>query len=331
MARPAILAVVLLATAAQDPIPRLKFPELRQAQRHRVKGHLAKIPDNLAALDGRWVSVGGYAFLRFDGQVVREILLTENMFSPRGVGALPSPFDSVKIRFAPAADAPKLAQGQFAIVSGRFLVRKEGRLEKEGEQLTALFHVVDAVEGETADPDRPPEPSASAAKGVDKIAFQLLEKSKSLSQGSDVRVPDDVRALDGRWVTVTGNVLIPWAEQRVTQFVLAKNPWDGCCLGIPPGPYDSVLVKLRDGSQLKDRYSTVQTLSGRFRVELERSEGYVTGLYQLIDAVEGAVPSPDEAGGSSGRWGLVGGVAAGALVLGLLAYVLCFRANGGAS
>lgn len=313
---------------AQDPVPRLKFPELRQAQRHRIKGHLVKVPDNLAGLDGRWVTVGGYAFLRHDGDSVREILLTENMFSPRGVGALPSPFDSVKIRFREGVEPPKLTQGQFAIVSGRFFVRKEGRLEKEGEQLTGLFHIVEAVEGETPDPERPPDPSGSIA-GIHKIAFQLLEKAKSVSQGSDVRVPDDIQALDGRWVTITGNVLIPWVEQKVTQFVLAKNPWDGCCLGIPPGPYDSVSVRLREGSHLKDRFSAVQTLSGRFRVELERSEGYVTGLYKLVDAVEGAVPPPEEAAGVPAPRAWIVGAAAGVLLLGFLAYLFRLRAKRG--
>lgn len=324
-----VVAVVTAVTAsAQDPIPRLKFPELRQAQRHRVKGHLTKIPDNIASLDGRWVTLGGYAFLRYDGEVVREILLTENMFSPRGVGALPSPFDSVKIRFREGAPPPLLTQGQFAIVSGRFLIRKEGRLEKEGEQLTGLFHLVEAIEGESTDPDRPPEPGPAVA-GIQKITFQLLEKTKTLSQRSDVRVPDEVQALDGQWVTMTGNLLIPWVEQKVTQFVLAKNPWDGCCLGIPPGPYDSVSVRLLEGSYLKDRYSSVQTFSGRFRVELERSEGYVTGLYKLVDAVEGAVPPPDDAAGSARSWKLIGGVAAGAVLVALLGYLLFFRANGG--
>ncbi len=328
---PILAAVLTLLTVVQDPVPRLKYPELRLAQRHRVKGHLKKLPDAVAALDGRWVSVGGYAFLRHEGETLREILLTENMFSPRGVGALPSPFDSVKVSFRPGAQPAGLSQGRFVIVSGRFLVRKEGRLESEGEQLTALFHVVEAVEGETADPSRPPEPSAEIA-GVNKITFQPLEKTKTISEGADIRVPEDVRALDGRWVTLTGNLLVPWAESEVTRFVLAKNPWDGCCLGIPPGPYDSVAVELRVGKKLADRYSSVQTISGRFRVQLERSEGYVTGLYKLVDAVEGAIPSPDAAAdGPGGSIALLGAAAAGVIVLGVVGFRIFFRAAEGGS
>jgi len=324
----AILAAVLtLLTSVQDPVPRLKYPELRLAQRHRVKGHLKKLPEAVTALDGKWVSAGGYAFLRHEGETIREILLTENMFSPRGVGALPSPFDSIKVSFRAGAIPAGLSQGRFMIVSGRFLVRKEGRLEEEGEQLTALFHVVEAVEGENPDPSRPTDRAIEIA-GVNKITFQPLENTKAISQGSDIRVPEDVRALDGRWVTLTGNLLVPWAESEVTRFVLAKNPWDGCCLGIPPGPYDSVAVELRTGTKLADRYSSVQTISGRFKVQLERSEGYVTGLYKLVDAVEGAIPSTDtaEAGGSLA---LLGGAAAGVILLAIFGFRLLFRSAGG--
>jgi hypothetical protein len=237
----------------------------------------------------------------------------------RGIGAQPSPFNSVAVRFRGEKPPDGLTSGQTMTVSGIFRIRKEGRLEEGGERLTGLFHVVEALEGDVPNPDRPPNPPEA---GVSAVTFGQLEAVKGGLDRGELNIPSEIARLDGNWITLTGNVLIPWAEREVSSFLLAKNPWDGCCLGEPPMWYNSVVVKLREGTVLRDRYAPVQTVSGRLRVSPEKKKDYIASLYVLDAAVEGAIPSPKGGAASAGTGWLVGGGVAAAAALVVLAVLV---------
>ena len=89
---------------------------------------------------------------------------------------------------------------------------------------------------------------------------------------------------NGRVVRITGNLLIPlWAEET-DELLLMKNQWDGCCVGVPPTPYDAVEVTLSKRvamSSLREPYGSVV---GTFKVDPYIRSGWLLGLYVMTDA-----------------------------------------------
>ena len=67
--------------------------------------------------------------------------------------------------------------------------------------------------------------------------------------------------------------------------IVMLNQWDGCCIGIPPTPYDAVEVKLdapvAPGQRHALRYGTVK---GILTVEPYLIENWLVGLYLMDDA-----------------------------------------------
>ena len=97
-------------------------------------------------------------------------------------------------------------------------------------------------------------------------------------------IPQRVAALNGKWVEIDGFVAFP-LPQDTTEMIMMLNQWDGCCIGIPPTPYDAVEVKLTapvaPGQRHAIRYGTVK---GRLTVEPYLIENWLVGLYLMDDA-----------------------------------------------
>jgi hypothetical protein len=217
------------------------------------------------------------------------VLITRKMFlkdAPRR----PSIFDSIQVRFRRRRPR-NLTQGAPLMLSGRLRIAKVWRDDTPGGKLIGLYHLVDAVEGRSEDPRGPPP---KLPQGVRPLTFTLLGSAQL--QGTTVRLPANLKALNGEWVTVRGAALIPWTDQAATSFVLARNRWDGCCIGKRPGPTDSLLVELAEDSVLKEPTAPIQTLSGRFTIQPALEGDRIVRLYKLVDAVDGAIPPPS--GGS---------------------------------
>ena len=64
------------------------------------------------------------------------------------------------------------------------------------------------------------------------------------------------------------------------------NKWDGCCIGLPPTPFDSVEAAFAAPIAVKGmhvyRYGTIK---GRMQVEPFAAGSFLLGLYRLEDAV----------------------------------------------
>ena len=72
------------------------------------------------------------------------------------------------------------------------------------------------------------------------------------------------------------------------------NQWDGCCIGVPPTPYDAIEVKLLEPAKRGGRHASFNFggVRGTFRVDPYLVENWLVGLYILDGArmVEGAKP-----------------------------------------
>lgn len=97
-------------------------------------------------------------------------------------------------------------------------------------------------------------------------------------------IPPRIKMLDGTWVRLTGYVAFPLMVQEADELLSMMNQWDGCCIGIPPTPYDAVEVKLITPITGRDRLATFGSVQGRFKVDPHLVGGWLVGLYVMDQA-----------------------------------------------
>jgi hypothetical protein len=113
---------------------------------------------------------------------------------------------------------------------------------------------------------------ASAAETIDAAAGQLAP-------------PAHIGFLNGQWVQISGFLAPPlWGEQT-RELLVMKNRWDGCCIGLPPTPFDCIEAVLTEPVKLGARHSiSFGTVRGRLVVEPFRAGAFLIGLYRLEGA-----------------------------------------------
>jgi hypothetical protein len=137
-------------------------------------------------------------------------------------------------------------------VDGRFTVKGEGTLEKPYE--VSWEHLISASE-----------------------LYNPRNGKK--------RLPERVMMLDGKYVRMTGYVAFPMYVDKPKELLSMLNQWDGCCIGVPPTPYDAIEVRLKDFVQGGDRYATQGAVTGKFSVKPYLAGDWLVGLYVMDDAV----------------------------------------------
>jgi len=90
--------------------------------------------------------------------------------------------------------------------------------------------------------------------------------------------------LDGEHVRITGFMATAVFAEDVDELLVMKNEWDGCCIGVPPTPYDAVEVRLSERIKLTAGMMSFGTLNGRLEVEPYLVRNWLVGLYLLEDA-----------------------------------------------
>lgn len=112
---------------------------------------------------------------------------------------------------------------------------------------------------------------------------------------SKEEIPGAVMFLDGKHVRLTGYVCFPMYVPEPKEMLSMLNQWDGCCIGVPPTPYDAVEVHLAKKVGTDDRYAVYGSVEGVFRVKPYLSGKWLVGLYLLEEA---AFKPSDKGGGS---------------------------------
>lgn len=117
------------------------------------------------------------------------------------------------------------------------------------------------------------------------------------------QVPDRITMLAGKMVRISGYIAFPIFDNRPNELLVMLNQWDGCCIGVPPTPYDAIEVRLATPVSGEARYATYGTITGKLGVEpyvVTSSNGkmsFLLGIYVL----DGATMSGDEYGGMGGQ------------------------------
>lgn len=89
--------------------------------------------------------------------------------------------------------------------------------------------------------------------------------------------------LDGAHVKITGNTLVPVIATTTRELLVMQNPWDGCCVGIPPSPYDAIEVTLNHDVDFGSSAVGYGTVEGVFVLDPYVVDGWVLGLYMIDD------------------------------------------------
>ena len=122
----------------------------------------------------------------------------------------------------------------------------------------------------------------------------VFSASKTIDAATGaMTAPGHIDFLNGQWVQISGYLAPPlWGEQT-SELLVMKNRWDGCCIGLPPTPFDcieaSLAVPLRLGAQHTISFGTVR---GRLVVEPFKAGAFLLGLYRLQDASIAEMKSP---------------------------------------
>lgn len=96
-------------------------------------------------------------------------------------------------------------------------------------------------------------------------------------------IPESISNLDGTWISLSGYTLFPMANPQPREVLLMLNAWDGCCLGVPPSPYDAIEVSLATAVG-EERFAQEGKIVGKLTVDPYLVGDWLIGLYTISGA-----------------------------------------------
>jgi hypothetical protein len=119
------------------------------------------------------------------------------------------------------------------------------------------------------------------------VSWEFLSSAQEsyIPRLSENKIPARIAFLSGKRVRIAGYIAIPLVTQSAGECLLMLNQWDGCCIGIPPTPYDAVEVRLAQSVSGWKRHSiNFGAIEGTMKVEPYLVENWLVGLYLMEDA-----------------------------------------------
>ncbi len=113
--------------------------------------------------------------------------------------------------------------------------------------------------------------------------LRAIEQDYNPKQGKD-HLPDWLDLLHERQVRIVGNTLVPVIATTTRELLVMQNPWDGCCIGIPPSPYDAIEVTLDHDVDFGNSAVGYGTVEGVFILDPYVVDGWVLGMYIIEHA-----------------------------------------------
>lgn len=119
-----------------------------------------------------------------------------------------------------------------------------------------------------------------------RISWELLTSSNSYVDAAvkALTPPPWVRALDGTYIEISGYYSTAVRVSAAKNLLLTLNRWDGCCIGLPPTPFDAVDMDMRAPVMMQGLHLfRFGTFRGRLVVSPFETGGFLLGLYRLED------------------------------------------------
>ena len=196
--------------------------------------------------------------------------------------AQPAPAPSAPV--VRAADAVNLGLDhpikEAKVIAGNIVPRKD---EKTGEMLLYADGKYE-IRGE-----------GTAAKPY-RVSWECLASASEtyVPRLQQREIPQRIAMLDGKVVEVEGYLAFPLMVSETKELLVMLNQWDGCCIGVPPTPYDAVEVKLTEPAKRGGKHASFNFggVRGTLKVDPYLVENWLVGLYVMDNAqmVEGAKP-----------------------------------------
>lgn len=120
------------------------------------------------------------------------------------------------------------------------------------------------------------------------ISWELLSSARADIDPAKQRyeLPGRLAPLQDAWVQISGYWAVPLLRAESNQITVMQSRWDGCCIGLPPTPYDSIEVTLtRPISVTGQHLFRFGTLKGRLHIEPFAAGEFLLGLYRVDEAV----------------------------------------------
>ena len=113
-----------------------------------------------------------------------------------------------------------------------------------------------------------------------KSAFETMDLN-----GERVAPPKRVEMLNGTYVQISGYMAPPLWGQETKELLVMFNKWDGCCIGLPPTPFDCIEAQLAAPIKLGAAHTiSYGAIRGKFIVEPFKAGKFLIGLYRLEEA-----------------------------------------------
>ena len=118
---------------------------------------------------------------------------------------------------------------------------------------------------------------------LDWVTLRAIERVFNPKKGIN-ELPLWLDLLNERHVRIKGNTLVPVIATTTRELLVMQNPWDGCCVGIPPSPYDAIEVTLNHDVDFGSSAVGYGTVEGIFYLDPYVVDGWVLGIYLIEDA-----------------------------------------------
>jgi len=120
-----------------------------------------------------------------------------------------------------------------------------------------------------------------------RISWPLLASAQETidAEHNKLEAPRWIVPLDGSWVELAGYLAPSTALTETRELLLTMNRWDGCCIGLPPTPFDSIEAKLMEPVEFQGQHLIrFGIVRGQLRIEPFAIGGYLIGLFRLDNA-----------------------------------------------
>ena len=141
-----------------------------------------------------------------------------------------------------------------------------------------------------------PEPAATTADGFMVVGFEklagysievpddllgpLTKEAAAAAAKTDAMIPEPVRALDKKRVSLKGFMLPLKVEGGLVTELLIMKDQSMCCYGSTPKLNEWVSIKMT-GAGVKPLMDQPVTLFGKLHVGEMRENGYLVGIYRM--------------------------------------------------
>lgn len=120
------------------------------------------------------------------------------------------------------------------------------------------------------------------------VPWDLLVSAQDTYQPrlGKTEVPERIAMLDGKQVKITGYIAFPLMVSQANELLLMMNQWDGCCVGVPPTPYDGIEVRLSRAVPASSGINVFHygSITGTFKVDPYIVNNWLVGLFMIEEA-----------------------------------------------